>query len=253
MSYESNTYPPMNRIVITACSQSKKASEDLIPAIQRYDGPSFRLLRKYINKGPDDLDIFILSAKFGLLTYQTEIPFYDQTLNKKRVEDLSILALDQARELIYCKHRNREIFVNLGKTYLEAFQPALNQIADLNSLTVASGSSGRRLSELHDWLYGEESRLLTDIANTTVDKGAWFKGKLIHLNESDLRLILRRGIANGEQDLIKNFQSWFVFVDGVKVSPKWLVSKVTGFPVGKFHSDEARKLIGKLGIEVHRV
>lgn len=243
----------MSRIVITSCSKCKIDKPNLVSAIDRYDGPSFRLLRKYLRQPADDIDIFILSAKFGLVSHQTQLPYYEQKLDKFHAEDLGILASSQALPLFADSSGATEIFVNLGKTYFEAFQPTLHQISVDISLTIASGTSGRRLSELHDWLYGEKSRLLADMQSSFPEQEVLFKGVIIRANEEDIRLLIRKGIANGEAELIQNFQSWFVSIDDLKVSPKWLVSKLTGIAVGKFHSDQARSVLRKLGIEIHRV
>lgn len=242
----------MSRIVITSCSKSKIDDPTLIPAIDRYDGPSFRLLRKYLSQPTDDIDIFILSAKFGLVAHQTQIPFYEQRIDKVSADDLAILAAHQTAKLFAEISSPKKIFINLGKTYLDAFQPSLSRIPTDSSLTIASGSSGRRLSELHDWLYGEKSHLLNLVKKSSVDREAVFKGVIIRTDETDVRRLVREGIANGEAESIQNFQSWFVSVDGLNVSPKWIVSKITGFPVGKFHSDQARGILGKLGIKVLR-
>jgi hypothetical protein len=44
----------------------------------------------------------------------------------------------------------------------------------------------------------------------------------------------------------------YVLLDGQRVAPKWLVSQLTNYPVGSFTTDKARRLLGQLGIEVHR-
>ena len=45
-------------------------------------------------------------------------------------------------------------------------------------------------------------------------------------------------------------QCWYVLVDGTRVSPKWLVSQLTGLPVASFHSSEARLVLQQLDLEV---
>jgi hypothetical protein len=44
--------------------------------------------------------------------------------------------------------------------------------------------------------------------------------------------------------------TWYVAVGGQRVGPKWLVSQVTGLPVSAFHTDEARRVLQQLGVEV---
>jgi hypothetical protein len=58
----------VNRLLILSCSQRKAPWEGDLPALDRYDGPAFRVLRKYLRTHSDDsLAILILSAKFGLI------------------------------------------------------------------------------------------------------------------------------------------------------------------------------------------
>jgi hypothetical protein len=49
------------------------------------------------------------------------------------------------------------------------------------------------------------------------------------------------------------YQSWYVEVGMVRVSPKWIVSQLTGLPVGSFHTSDARRVLQQLGISVHAV
>src|SRR5262249_45105340 len=64
-------------------------------------------------------------------------------------------------------------------------------------------------------------------------------------------LAARRGLAEDPVGASR-YQIWYVPVDGVRVAPKWLVSRVTGLPVERFHSDEARRILAALGITVLR-
>lgn len=54
-----------------------------VAALERYDGPAFHVLRKFIIECPAEarnLDIHILSAKFGLITAARSIPRYEQNV-----------------------------------------------------------------------------------------------------------------------------------------------------------------------------
>lgn len=243
----------MNRIVITACSRRKTTCDDNIPAIERYDGPSFRLLRKYLRHSEHNVDIYILSAKFGLISYLTEIPFYEQALYTAHIGDLMKLVTTQANQIFSHTSKSNEVFVNLGKAYLHAFEPALKEIRTKDSLVLATGPSGRRLSELHDWLYGERSVFRNHDKNHATKSEVVIKGISVRARESKISEIVERGIGRNQQQAISNFQSWFVPVGKLKVSPKWLVSQLTGLSVSEFHSDQARKVLHKLGIAIRRL
>jgi hypothetical protein len=58
----------MRRLLILACSQRKNPARGKLPAIDRYDGPAFRVLRKYSRDSAANLPtVLILSAKHGLI------------------------------------------------------------------------------------------------------------------------------------------------------------------------------------------
>lgn len=242
----------MQRILITSCSQRKKTDKNLLPAIDRYDGPSFRLLRKYLSQNTDKLEVYILSAKYGLLSYKNKIPFYEEKLIKQKSQELSQLSISQANQLFDKTEQKKEVFVNLGNLYLQVFEPILEKISQTNSVVFTSGSSGKRLAEMHDWLYGENSPLRNEQNETNLAE-VYIQGIRLQTNEAQIRSIIQKEISqNGIKDL-QNFQSWFVPIDEIKVSPKWLISRLTGLPVSKFHSGQARKVLQKLGIKVQRV
>lgn len=242
----------MKRIIITSCSQRKKNNESLLSAIERYDGPNFRLLRKYLNQTTDELDVYILSAKYGLIYQEKQISFYEEKLNKNNLQEITKLSIAQANRFFTGTEKTKEVFVNLGALYLKVFEPILEKLSEKNELIFTSGSSGRRLAEMHDWLYGENSPLRNEKTETVL-KEVYIKGIQLRTDEKQIRLIIQKEITQNGIKYLQNFQSWFVPIDDFKISPKWLISKLTGLPVSKFHSDQARKVLQKLGIKVQRV
>ena len=78
---------PLDRLLlIIACSQRKRSELNLLPAIGRYDGVYFRLLRKARREGywPENLDMLILSSKYGLIDLSTPIAYYEQRMTRTR-------------------------------------------------------------------------------------------------------------------------------------------------------------------------
>lgn len=242
----------MKRIVLTSCSQRKKNNESLLSAIERYDGPNFRLLRKYLNQTTDELDVYILSARYGLIHQEKQISFYEEKLNKNNLQEITKLSIAQANNFFTGREKAKEVFVNLGTLYLQVFEPILEKLSKKNELIFTSGSSGRRLAEMHDWLYGENSPLRNEKTETVL-KEVYIKGIQLRTDEKQIRSIIQKEITQNGIKYLQNFQSWFVPIDEFKISPKWLISKLTGLPVSKFHSDQARKVLQKLGIKVKRV
>lgn len=71
-------------LLIVGCSQRKRSDPGLLPAIERYDGVNFRVLRKAKREGywPANLDVLILSTKYGLIKPETPIEDYDLRMTR---------------------------------------------------------------------------------------------------------------------------------------------------------------------------
>ena len=68
----------MNVLYITYCSAEKDEASQLMPAIKRYLSPRIHAICALAKK--DNADFRILSGKYGLLSENEEIPFYDHLL-----------------------------------------------------------------------------------------------------------------------------------------------------------------------------
>ena len=58
------------KLLILGCAGRKRDSDGLLPALDRYDGPSYRVVRKFLReyRWPEDVSIAVLSAEHGLLS-----------------------------------------------------------------------------------------------------------------------------------------------------------------------------------------
>lgn len=243
------------RKLLLSCSEKKTLAPGLIPAIERYDGVMFRLIRCYLKQQLDDIDIYILSAEFGLIPHNEKIPFYDRPMTASRASEIKQEVINQSENLIlnFVDLQRADFFINFGKFYFQAFEDVLNKLNSQATINLANGSSGKRLAQMHDWLYGGESplRKQSQAANHECGKAS-LKGIEIELNASEIYSITKQRLADSDENAFK-FQSWYVEIDGLKISPKWIVSLLTGLPVKNFHSDQARKVLQKLGVKVTRL
>ncbi|RTM09664.1 MAG: hypothetical protein EKK31_05320 [Hyphomicrobiales bacterium] len=74
--------PPCSRLLILACSSSKRAGAGRIPAIERYDGPLWRTLRHCDPEGRKARVAFV-SARYGFRDADSPIEAYDARLTEE--------------------------------------------------------------------------------------------------------------------------------------------------------------------------
>lgn len=133
--------------------KQKHPNSDLMPAIVRYDGVNFRVLRKARREGyyPDNLDLLIISAKYGLIEEDTLIKNYDLIMTRKRAIDLRDKVTDSLINRLEQKNY-AEIFINLGKDYLLTFDQRRFSKTQNDKFKFASGGIGKKMYEMKKWL-----------------------------------------------------------------------------------------------------
>jgi hypothetical protein len=143
----------LRSLLIVACSQRKRPDPGLLPALERYDGVYFRVLRKARREGywPANLDVLIVSAKYGLVELHTAIEYYDLRITPEQALRLkpsvvSILA-KRVTSMTYA-----EVFLNVGKTYQVALEGWNVRLSDDTAVVYASGGIGQRAGQMRQWL-----------------------------------------------------------------------------------------------------
>lgn len=125
-----------------------------MPAIERYDGPVYRCLRKLIRDELypiDDIGCLIISAKYGLITSQASIENYDQRMTPKRAEELrEEVQLQLSR---FLTKWTQQVFINLGKDYMQVLE---GFHWGLTSTMEASGGIGQKTSQMRQWILNIE-------------------------------------------------------------------------------------------------
>jgi uncharacterized protein DUF6884 len=242
----------MGRVLILSCTQRKRRDSSPLPAVERYDGPTFRVLRRFQKRTLENLDVYILSAKFGLIHHLEIIPYYDQQMTPQRARELQP-QIDEALERLFRNFRGRgqavsQLLLCMGRVYLDALN---NLLPPGMPVEQAGGSIGEKLSKLHQWLYEPHSELQFNSRNIAPQGAARLRGIEIAMTSTEVLDIARQSLSNRPRKAVAH-HSWYVSVDGERASPKWLVGLLTGLPAGAFHSDEARRVLRQLGIEVRR-
>lgn len=140
-------------LLILSCGRTKCCCPDPLPAIDRYIGGYYKTIHKLMRDGqfPDNMDMLILSAKYGLIQPETLIENYDQEMSKPRaceLQDEVGRALDQHLGTI----NYAEIFVNLGKKYMIAVERS-NQLKQQRAkIKHARGRNGSKQGEMRRWI-----------------------------------------------------------------------------------------------------
>lgn len=236
-------------LLIIACSRRKRSEGDLLPAIERYDGPAFRVLRRFLHSQPSaPLDIYVLSAKYGLIPSDELIPDYDQKMTAERSRQLQLEVIAKFEDILNVKSYQK-LCLCLGRDYFLALDKYDMLLKSGLAVQIATGSLGKKLTTLHDWLYGKPSELAIGEASTLTGK-ACLKGIEVTMTPTEVLDVARQALAYGKGNPT-SYQSWYVLVDEQRVSPKWVVSLLTELPVRDFHSSAARRMLQQLGIRVY--
>jgi hypothetical protein len=242
----------LHTLLILSCSSRKRRDINLLPAIERYDGPAFRLIRRFLNEESSVLlDISILSAKFGLISANLLIPNYDQRMTRQRAQELNRQAISGLEEILTKKPYQR-LCICLGSNYFHALAGYDRIIPSELSIHVADGPQGTKLAKLYDWLYGSSSTKRQKSQRVIHSGMAHLRGVEVSMAPAQVLDKAREALKQG-QDHSTTYHSWYVLVDEHKVSPKWLVSYLTGLPVSSFQAREARNVLQRLGIGVHHI
>jgi hypothetical protein len=147
----------MNRLLIIACSHRKKPAKEQLPAIERYDGPAFRVLRKFLREGRGPtLRIVILSARYGLIDSDQPIRDYDTRMTQAAAESLRPDVLRRLR-LVLRADPIRSVGICMGRDYSHAVDGLQAHLSEGIRLEIIGGGLGQRLTRLRDWLYRNEA------------------------------------------------------------------------------------------------
>ena len=128
-----------------------------MPAIERYNGPSFLTLRRFLREcplGAEGLDVHIPSAAYVLIPGERPIRWYDRKMDLSRAVELQPQVKQTFSELLG-NYRYGSICFVLGKTYLKTFEGTQDLISVDTEWMSADGGIGEKLGQLKQWLWGE--------------------------------------------------------------------------------------------------
>lgn len=140
-------------LMIISCSDKKDTQPDLLPAIQRYKGAWYGVINKLKREGnlPDNLDILIISAKYGLINSETQIENYDQKMDYSRARELNEPILSKLENTISRTSYER-ILINLGSTYMAAISGLEKMVPNTTKMQLLKGRIGERKRDMKEWI-----------------------------------------------------------------------------------------------------
>ena len=151
------------RLLILSCSQRKHATQEPLPAIERYNGPLFFVLRRFLRECPRQarqLDVYILSAAYGLIPGDFPTAWYDQKINASRVAELQPQVNTTFSDI------RRDNYVStcfvLGKTYLKVFEGLQNLVTTHTQPIVVYGTMGKKQTQLKKWLWRKSHSMMEE-------------------------------------------------------------------------------------------
>jgi len=134
------------KLLIVPCSKIKRNLSNT-PALELYDGPFYKIIRK---RRPKNMDVLILSAKYGLIEGDMPISTYDQKMTSERAKELGNTINFSLSNYLSDKHYEN-VHINLGKVYFSALEPSLN-LFENSEIQLANGGIGMRLQQLKNWI-----------------------------------------------------------------------------------------------------
>jgi hypothetical protein len=234
-------------MVILGCGQRKRQTSRPLPAIERYDGPVFRVLRKHAREAPDETaHACVLSARFGLLHAKSRIPRYNRQLLRtdavafrQRVDKQLTRALKQIKP--------ERLFVSVGSRYWPLLREPLKRETLPAELVVATGGIGGRASQLLHWLRLNKGPVIGPRLKRSPGE-AVLLGKTVRLTRREVLQRARQGLRSDPLGAGR-FETWCVAVGRERVAPKWLVSLLFDMPVSRFRTADARRVLSLLGVD----
>ena len=151
------------RLLILSCSQRKHETQELLPAIERYNGPLFFVLRRFLRECPRQarqLDVYILSAVYGLIPEGFPTAWYDQKINASRVAELQSQVNTTFSDLQ--RDNYASVCFALGRSYLTVFEGVQNLVPAHTESIIVHGTMGKRQIQLKKWLWGEPHSMMEE-------------------------------------------------------------------------------------------
>lgn len=148
----------MARLMVISCSSKKSGDPGMVPAIERYQGTTYQVIKKARREGywPQDIHLFIVSAKYGLISEHVLIEAYDLKMTEVRAGELQT-QVGSAIDALFRATMYDQIFINTGSVYSQCLTASLElqkAYADRRVIE-AHGQIGERLKQTKAWILAQ--------------------------------------------------------------------------------------------------
>lgn len=139
-------------LLIISCSGAKDKAPGKLPALMRYKGPFYPTLHKAIreNRLPRNLDILIISAKYGLLKSDDPIECYDQKMDATRANELRPHIQADLKAFLNGKDYD-QLFNGLWQVYNKTLE-GFDLEKHCEHLIPVETNRGKRIRQLKQWI-----------------------------------------------------------------------------------------------------
>ena len=146
----------MAKLLILGPSYKRNPSPEPLPAIERYDGLFYRIVRRNMDKMKEKgIDIIIITEDLEVATPETKLPYKPPVGNKWKTLPPTTRDLEKIEKLrnqvleLVKSRRYDEIFIALNKHY-QALLPDLTPYT--KKIIATSKGLGSKAKSLKEWL-----------------------------------------------------------------------------------------------------
>ena len=143
-------------LLVQSCSATKSDAENPVPALDRYEGYFYKIIKKAKREGELDpgIDICILSAEHGLLEPDDMITAYDRRMDTDRASELCAEVVSALRKKVR-RGGYDQVVVNMGRAYRQAID-GFEHGLDIEVRYIEAGGIGKKGHELKQLLRTSE-------------------------------------------------------------------------------------------------
>lgn len=147
-------------VIVSASSSIRKEPPEPIPAIERYNGIYFRVLRKHLQERKlKNIDVLIVSEKLGLIWSHDKISYHEPhvgkwgslSLDRNAIRKQRTENLEKLRRIV---NQYSEIYVNVGLEYVKLVEGFEKLVTC--KVTYATGRGlGPKAVHMKQWLISQ--------------------------------------------------------------------------------------------------